>query len=180
VSEPAGHRSPVRVENRSDRVWVFGYLRMVPLLLFVGGVLLIVFVLGRGAPVQPAFGIAVILLVIVLPFTLDRTSLLDPVDYVILGDRVRVKRLAGERVWPLDRVVGVELDRPEGGGLRRGPADPAIRARDISTPPRLSGAATAGHRVRRPGGHRVGDRLQHPHVGTGHVSCRARSGSTTG
>jgi hypothetical protein len=142
VSEPVGRMSPVRVQNRSDRVWVFGYLRMVPLLLFVGGVVLMVFVLGRGAPVQPEFGIAVIVIVIILPFTLDRTSLLDPVDYVILGDRVRIKRLAGERVWPLDRVVGVELDRPEGedydeGQLARRFVHVTLRLRRAWPAPRL-------------------------------------------
>jgi len=150
VSEPAPEPSSngpppyrlVRVENRSDRVWVFGYLRMVPLLSFLGGVILMVFVLGRGAPVHPAFGIAVLVGVIILPFVLDRGPLLDPVDFVFLGDPVRVKRLAGDRTWPLSGIAGVELDRPEGedydeGQLTRRFVRVTIRLRHAWPSPRL-------------------------------------------
>jgi hypothetical protein len=104
----------LKVENRSDRVWVFGYLRMVPLVLFVGGIPLAM-ALGDVARSYPAlFGPAYLVLFVLLPLFLNFSWVLDPVDYVVLGERLRVKRLAGNRTWDLTRVAGVHFSESSG------------------------------------------------------------------
>jgi hypothetical protein len=117
----------LKVENRSDRVWVFGYVRMVPLLLFVGGIPIAI-VLGDVARSYPAlFGPAYLVLFVCVPLFLNWLPALDPVDYVAFGgDRLRVKRLAGNRTWDLDRVERVEFSDPFGEDF-----DEAQRARRL-------------------------------------------------
>jgi hypothetical protein len=117
----------LKVENRSDRVWVFGYVRMVPLILFVGGIPIAV-ALGDVARAVPAlFGPAYLVLFVLLPLFLNWLPALDPVDFVAFGgDRVRIKRLAGNRTWPLDRVERVEFSAPFGEDF-----DEAQRARRL-------------------------------------------------
>ena len=38
ASKTSAPDADLRVENRSDRVWVFGYLRMIPFVMFFGGI----------------------------------------------------------------------------------------------------------------------------------------------
>lgn len=116
----------LKVENRSDRVWAFGYVRMVPLLLFVGGIPIAI-ALGDVARAYPAvFGPAYLVLFVCVPLFLNWLPALDPVDFVVLGDRVRVKRLAGNRRWDLDQVERVEYSEPLGADY-----DEAQRARHL-------------------------------------------------
>ena len=116
----------LKVENRSDRVWAFGYVRMVPLLLFVGGIPIAV-VLGDVARAYPAvFAPAYLVLFVLTPLFLNWLPALDPVDFVVLGNRLRVKRLASNRTWELDRVEGVEFSEPLGADY-----DEAQRARRL-------------------------------------------------
>jgi hypothetical protein len=116
----------LKVENRSDRVWAFGYVRMVPLLLFVGGIPIAI-VLGDVARAYPAvFGPTYLVLFVLVPLFLNWLPALDPVDFAVFGDRVRVKRLAGNRTWDLDRVERVEFSDPSGQDY-----DEAQRARRL-------------------------------------------------
>jgi hypothetical protein len=120
-------RTELKVENRSDRVWAFGYVRMVPLLLFVGGIPIAV-ALGDVARTYPAvFGPAYLVLFVLVPLFLNWLPALDPVDFVALGgDRVRIKRLAGNRTWEMSRVERVEFAEPLGEDF-----DEAQRARRL-------------------------------------------------
>jgi hypothetical protein len=117
----------LKVENRSDRVWVFGYVRMVPLILFVGGIPIAI-ALGDVARAYPAlFGPAYLVLFVFVPLFLNWLPALNPVDFVAFGDdRVQVKRLAGNRTWDLGRVERVEFSEPFGGDF-----DEAQRARRL-------------------------------------------------
>jgi hypothetical protein len=51
---------------------------------------------------------------------------LDPVDYLVLGERLRVKRLAGNRTWELSHIERVEFSAPAGEDY-----DEAQRARRL-------------------------------------------------
>jgi hypothetical protein len=128
VSEPAPEPLPngaprresrfaapeLRVENRSDRVWVFGYLRMAPALAFFGGILLSFVVWKVAGPLPLAVGVPLVVLPLVLPIFLDRSTLLDPVDYLLLGERIHVKRLAGARDFHIENVASVAFAQPAG------------------------------------------------------------------
>ena len=104
---------PLRIENRSDRVWVYGYLRLAPPILWLGGLVGFVFAVEFVHP-HPTVGLTVFAVIIVGPLILDRSTLLDPVDFVVLADRVRVKRLAGNREFSLDRLVQITVTHPTG------------------------------------------------------------------
>jgi hypothetical protein len=117
----------LKVENRSDRVWAFGYVRMVPLLLFVGGIPIAI-ALGDVARAYPAlFGPGYLVLFVLIPLFLNWLPALDPVDYVAFGGaHLRVKRLAGNRTWDQNRVERVEFSEPLGADY-----DEAQRARRL-------------------------------------------------
>jgi hypothetical protein len=97
-----------RVENQSDRVWVFGYLRMAPLALFLFGVAAATILPNVGFTswyLRPAF----LVVCVAVSLLLDRSPVLDPVDFIELGIRLRVKRLAGNRVWEIGRIQCIEF-----------------------------------------------------------------------
>jgi hypothetical protein len=105
----------VRVFNRSDRVWVFGYVRMAPLVLFVGGAVTLFLLRNWLLTLPVGTGTAALLLVFVGPFVLDRLPQLNPVNYLVLSDRLQVTRIAGRaRVHEPGRVKAVEFTPREG------------------------------------------------------------------
>jgi hypothetical protein len=107
--------APVRVFNRSDRVWVFGFVRMAPVLILfcgLGALLLFHHHVGR---LPDAVAIPLVLACLVVPFVLDRLPSLNPVNYVWVAADLHVTRLAGRpRRYPPDRVLRVELAPREG------------------------------------------------------------------
>ncbi|HUR55170.1 MAG TPA: hypothetical protein VMZ71_13635, partial [Gemmataceae bacterium] len=72
---------PFKVENRSDRVYVFGFLRMLPAGMWLGGIVLIVY-LAAYVKASPEVLLALTVLVLIGPILIDRSTLLDPVDSV--------------------------------------------------------------------------------------------------
>lgn len=102
-----------RVENRSERVYIFGFVRMLPAAMWIVGIILIV-LLGNYHRPHPAVLIALTAIVLVVPVLVDRSSLLDPVDHVTFGSQLLVKRLAGKKDYPLDRVLQIEFSSFEG------------------------------------------------------------------
>lgn len=106
---------PVRVFNRSDRVWVYGYVRMAPLVLLCGGIAVLVVLNHQLRRLPDAAAIAVLFVCFVGPFVLDRLPALNPVNYLWLSDVIRVVRLAGRpRDYPPERVVRIDLAPREG------------------------------------------------------------------
>jgi len=101
------------VENRSDRIWIFGWLRLAPAILWFGGLLLLC-VFGRYlSTVNPWIVVGAILLTGLVPVCLDRSRLLDPVDFIALGpSAVYVKRLAGRRAFSSADVAQIQLSKP--------------------------------------------------------------------
>jgi hypothetical protein len=102
-----------RVENRSDRVWVYGYLRVAPPILWFGGLLGFVFAVDF-VRVHPAAGLTILAAILIGPLILDRSTLLDPVDFVRFGNPILIKRLAGKRELPSDRLLQVRIGLPTG------------------------------------------------------------------
>lgn len=103
------------IENRSDRVWIYGFVRMAPGMLFVGGVIGMGILTSAGPPIPLPLAFVAGIAVVAIPLALDRSTLLDPVDYVLLGrEWVHVKRLAGRRNRPVTGVRRVELRSPDG------------------------------------------------------------------
>jgi hypothetical protein len=103
------------VFNRSDRVWVYGYVRMAPLVLFVGGVAVLALLHQQLRRLPDEAAIAVLFVCLIGPFVLDRLPALNPVNYLWLADAIRVVRLAGRpRDYSPDRVLRIELAPREG------------------------------------------------------------------
>ena len=127
--------SPVRVFNRSDRVWVYGFVRMAPLLLFAVGVTTLFFLHRQFGRLPDAVAFPLLFVCLVVPFVLDRWPGLNPVNYLWLSAELEVTRLAGRpRRYPSDRVVRVELARREGEEYddrkpARGGTDVTVRLR---------------------------------------------------
>lgn len=143
--------APVRVFNRSDRVWVYGYLRMMPLGFFIGSILLIV-LLERHVRQLPAPAIVGLVFVcLVGPVVLDRLPQFNPVNYVWLTPEMQVIRLAGgPRRYPPDRVTQIELAPREGEDYddqqpARGGMDATIRIRSAWPARLLVSPADAVH-----------------------------------
>lgn len=113
---PAGTpAAPVRVFNRSDRVWVYGYVRMAPLVLLFGGIALLVILNQQLRRLPDAAAITVLFVCLVGPFVLDRLPPLNPVNYLWLSNTIRIARLAGRaRDFAPDRVIRIELAPREG------------------------------------------------------------------
>jgi hypothetical protein len=98
-------------------VWIFGYLRMAPLALFLFGVAaaaILVNTTNIGFGAARYLGAVFVIVFIAVPFILDRSPILDPVDYVEFGIRVRVKRLAGNRMWEIGRIQSIEFKEVAG------------------------------------------------------------------
>ena len=105
----------VRIENRSDRVWVFGFVRLVPGILFFGSLVAMGVVAAVGPPIPLPVAFIAGVAAIAIPLALDRSTLLDPVDCVLLGNEwVHIKRLAGRRNFPVRDIRAVELKKPSG------------------------------------------------------------------
>lgn len=105
----------VQVFNRSDRVWVYGYVRTASLVLFLVGPLGILMLTDNVGGIPSAVGLAAVLAIIFGLLALERAPLFNTVKCVWLGDRLHVARMAGRtRAYPPDRVQGVELAQPEG------------------------------------------------------------------
>jgi hypothetical protein len=104
----------LRIDNRSDRVWVFGYLRLAPLILWLGGLVGFIFVV-EYFKLHPTVAFPLFWVVLIGPLVLDRSRLLDPVNFVLFGVHgILVQRLAGKRTYPLDQVERIDMVRPEG------------------------------------------------------------------
>jgi hypothetical protein len=100
------------VENRSDRVWIYGWLRHVPPILWLGG-LVVMCILGRYLAAEPWIVVVALFLIIMVPVYLDRSRLLDPVDFIAFGpSALYVKRLAGRRAYFSADVHRIEFTRP--------------------------------------------------------------------
>jgi hypothetical protein len=105
----------VRVFNRSDRVWVFGFVRMAPLVLFVGGMVALCLLSTQLRDLPTGVVLPLTIIVIFGPFGLDRLPQLNPVSFLVLSARLRVTRIAGRpREFGPDRVASVELAPREG------------------------------------------------------------------
>src|SRR5436305_12398789 len=108
MAAPAGANAddPIRVFNRSDRVWAFGFVRMAPLLLLIVGVLTIVAFEKDLRRLPHGVTVTFIFVCLVGPFVVDRLPQLNPVDYLRLAGEIRVVRLVGRRqTYPPARVV---------------------------------------------------------------------------
>jgi hypothetical protein len=103
------------VDNRSDRVWVFGYLRLIPAVLWLGGILLFFLAVVYFKRIDPIVGLPLLAIILVGPLILDRSTLLDPVNYLVFGPTgVLVQRLAGRKTYSLDVLRQIEVVHPEG------------------------------------------------------------------
>lgn len=100
-------RPPLKLENRSEQVWVFGYLRMMPLAMVIG--VIVVVMMFDVFSITPKAMAIVLLGSIVGAVILDRSTLLDPVDFVELGSLIVVKRLAARREYAPSQLVQLEL-----------------------------------------------------------------------
>jgi hypothetical protein len=106
---------PFRVFNRSDRVWIFGYVRMIPFVLFVGGIFGLILLNWAVGGLPLPFAIPASILVLVVPFVLDRLPGLNPVNYIWISNDLQVFRAAGrKRAYPPDRILAVEFAPREG------------------------------------------------------------------
>jgi hypothetical protein len=115
IANGSAVQAPFRVFNRSDRVWIFGYVRMIPFVLFVGGIFGIILLNWAVGPLPLPIAIPVCVLVLVVPFVLDRLTALNPVNYIWLADDLQVFRVAGrKRACPAERVLAVEFAPREG------------------------------------------------------------------
>ena len=104
----------LQVDNRSDRVWVYGYLRLVPAILWIGGLLTFVIAVEYIRP-DPILALCVFAVVLVGPLILDRSTLLDPVNDVVFGPiGLLVRRLAGKRAYSAAELLRIEVVRPAG------------------------------------------------------------------
>lgn len=102
-----------RVRDRSDRVWFYGFARMIPPGMWLGGIFIMI-VVGTQVRIPPVVALPILALIFVLPVILDRSKLLDPVDYINFGEYVMVKRIVSKRSFPIDRIRQIELSSPEG------------------------------------------------------------------
>ncbi|HEX3149763.1 MAG TPA: hypothetical protein VHR66_16930 [Gemmataceae bacterium] len=108
-------QAPLRVFNRSDRVWIFGYVRMIPFVLFVGGIFGMVLLHWAVGDLPLAVAIPLGLFVIVVPFVLDRLPALNPVNYIWIADDLQVIRAAGrKRAYAPEHILAVEFAPREG------------------------------------------------------------------
>ena len=105
----------VRIDNRSDRVWVYGFVRLVPGVMFFGAIAVFVAVMLAGGRPSRQITFFATIAVLIVAVAVDRSALIDPVDYLLIGRRgVYVKRLAGKRNFRLREVRGVDFRHPEG------------------------------------------------------------------
>ena len=105
----------VRIENRSDRVWVYGFVRMIPVVMFFGTIAVFVAVMMTGNRLSREITFFSTAVVLILAVVLDRSALIDPVNYVLLGQRgIFVQRLAGRRSFWMREIGGVEFRQPSG------------------------------------------------------------------
>src|SRR6185436_3490850 len=58
------------VENRSDRVWIYGWVRLVPGILFFGGLVLLC-ILGPYFVANPWIVVPGVLVILIVPTVLD-------------------------------------------------------------------------------------------------------------
>ena len=102
----------VVVENRSDRVWIYGWVRMVPAILFFGGLVLMC-LLGPYFVANPWIVGPGVLQILGVPVFLERSRLLDPVDFIAFGPSdVYVKRLAGRQASFATDITQIEFTKP--------------------------------------------------------------------
>jgi hypothetical protein len=151
VSDPRPPAELVRVFNRSDRVWVYGYVRMAPVVLLFGGLALLLILKEYLRRLPDEVAISLLFVCLVGPFVLDRLPMLNPVNYLWLSDAIRVARLVGRpRDYPPGRVVGIELAPREGEEYddrqpARGGMDVTIRFRRAWTASLLVSPRDARH-----------------------------------
>lgn len=106
-------RPDFRVLDRSDRVWFYGFARMIPPIMWLGGIGVMIFVVNQFRP-STAVALPLVTLLFLGPIALDRSKILDPVEYINFGEYVMVKRIISKRSLPHDRVVQIEISYPEG------------------------------------------------------------------
>lgn len=102
-----------RVVDQSNRRWAYGFIRMAPAMMYVGGIALVVFILI----VFPSYRVAGMILapfVLVVPVLIDRSALLDPVDYINFSEHMMVKRLVKQRSHPPERIKQIKFAKPSG------------------------------------------------------------------
>lgn len=102
-----------RILDRSERVWYYGIARMIPAVLWLGGIGLMIFLVAQFRISTPV-ALPLAILVFLGPIAMDRSKLLDPVEYIHFGEFVMVKRIVSKRSLPFDRVVQVEISHSEG------------------------------------------------------------------
>jgi len=112
-TEPRPIPADFRVMDRSDRVWFYGFARMIPLVMWLGGIGLMIFVVSQFRP-SPAVALPMVVLVFAVPIVLDRSKILDPVEYINFGEYVMVKRIVSKRSLPFERVRQIEFSTPDG------------------------------------------------------------------
>ena len=127
--------TPVRVFNRSERVWVYGFVRMAPLFLLFVGLAALLLLHHHFKRLPDGVAIPLVFFCLIGPFVLDRWPGLNPVNYLWLAADLQVTRLAGRpRRYPPDRVLQIELASREGEEYddrkpSRGGMDVTIRLR---------------------------------------------------
>lgn len=106
--EPNEQQRPIKIANRSERIWIFGFLRMVPFLTMIGSIFILITTnLFRDFGAFAALGFLMLLVAVVI---LDRSTLLNPVDVVWLGEMLTIKRLVGEKKEiPIKRIRQVDI-----------------------------------------------------------------------
>jgi len=114
-SPPAAPGGAVRIFNRSDRVWIYGYVRLAPLVVFFVGMATLCVVSTQIKDLPTTVVLPLTIIIFVGPFVLDRLPQLNPVNFLILSKQLRVTRIAG-RPWDFApaRIVSVELTPREG------------------------------------------------------------------
>ena len=102
-----------RVADQSNRRWAYGFIRMAPFLMYVAGICMLL-LLFRVEPELGAIGLLLAPVFFLGPLILDRSALLDPVDYVNFSEHMMVKRLVKQRSHPPERIIQIEFTAPPG------------------------------------------------------------------
>jgi hypothetical protein len=111
VSAQVPNPADFRVADQSNRRWAYGFIRMAPFMLWVAGICMLALLMGVIQEFA-AMGLILAPIFLIVPLIIDRSPLLDPVDYVNFGECVMVKRLASQRSYVPERIHEIEFKAP--------------------------------------------------------------------
>jgi hypothetical protein len=107
MHDPNKSNKPIKIANRSEKIWLCGFLRLAPFLSVVGAIVLAL--VTNSFNRYPAVTGIGLLTLIVVAVIVDRSSLLNPTDVIWLGVNLKVKQLVGGYEVDVQAVKSVEL-----------------------------------------------------------------------